>query len=74
MSKHSYVVTIPIAGHAVICVHADDEEEAKIIAFDSITSDHIESWEPVEAFTAGNVCYCPHPWELEIVDEGEVDP
>ena len=62
-----YNVTIPIAGHAFLQVEADNEDAAIEAAFasDDLTIDAIGSWEPIEAFNAGNVCYCPHPWEAE---------
>lgn len=68
-----YEVTIPIAGHAFLTVVADSEEEAIEKAMGEVTIDQIESWEPVEQFNQGNVCYCPHPWEAEAIDCGEVD-
>lgn len=69
MSKRVYAVTVPIAGHAYITVEADTEEEALETALGEVTLKHIETWEPVERFHQGNVCYCPHPWEAEVVDE-----
>lgn len=65
MSKHEYHVTIPIAGHAYLTVEAESVEEAIEIAMGEVTIDHIETWDPVEAFNQGNVCYCPRPWEAE---------
>lgn len=60
-------VTIPIAGHAYLTVEAATEEEAREIALNSVTHDDIETWEQLEQFNEGNVCYCPHPWEIEVV-------
>jgi hypothetical protein len=68
----SWSVTLPIAGHAYLTVEAETEEEAIEQAFNEVTIDHIETWEAVERFNQGNVCYCPHPWEAEVVDEGPV--
>jgi len=68
-----YSVCIPIAGHAYVTVEAETEEEAKDIAFEKITIDNMEDWEPLEQFNRGNVCYCPSPWEIEVTDYGEVE-
>jgi hypothetical protein len=56
-TKREYHVIIPIAGHA----------------YGEITIDNIETWEPVEQFNSGNVCYCPRPWEIEVEDMGEAE-
>jgi hypothetical protein len=66
----SWSVTLPIAGHAYLTVEAETEEEAIEQALNEVTIDHIETWEAVERFNQGNVCYCPLPWEAEVVDEG----
>jgi hypothetical protein len=55
----TYSVKIPIAGHAYIDVEADNEEAAIEAAMDSVELRHIESWEVLEQFNQGNVCYCP---------------
>lgn len=73
MGKREYQVTIPIAGHAFITVEAESEEEAIDIAMGEVTIDHVEEWIPVEQFTQGNVCYCPHPWEAEAIDMGSAE-
>jgi hypothetical protein len=65
----TYAVTLPIAGHAYVMVQAENEEAAIDKAFDEVTHDDIESWEALRQFNAGNVCYCPHPWEVEVEDE-----
>jgi hypothetical protein len=70
----SWSVTLPVAGHAYVTVEAETEEEAIEKAFNNVTIDNLESWEAVERFNQGNVCYCPHPWEAEAIDEGEVEP
>jgi hypothetical protein len=57
----------------VIEVEADSEEAAIDLAIENVTSDHIESWEPLEHFHQGNVCHCPHPWEAEVTDYGPVE-
>jgi hypothetical protein len=69
----TWSVTLPIAGHAYLTVEAETEEEAIEAALNEVALDHIETWEAVERFNQGNVCYCPHPWEAEAVDEGPVD-
>lgn len=62
----TYIVTIPIAGHAEIEVDATSEEEAIDKAMESeLTNDHFIGWEAIRMFNEGNVCYCPMPWEAE---------
>ena len=62
----NYDVCIPIAGHALVTVEANNEEEAKKKAFEEeISINDIESWETLKKFNQGNVCYCPSPWEVE---------
>jgi hypothetical protein len=74
VSKREYQLTIPIAGHAYVTVEAESEEEALDKAMGEITIDMIETWEPLEAFNQGNVCYCPQPWRATVEDMGEVEP
>ena len=69
----SYTVTIPMAGHVIISVEAEDENSAIEKAFESATIGDIESWDLLKQFSRGNVCYCPHPWEVEVVDEGDYE-
>lgn len=69
MSKRTYGVTLPIAGHAYVIVEADNEDDAIIEAMNIVEMKHIESWEALDQFNQGNVCYCPQPWEAEAVDE-----
>jgi hypothetical protein len=64
-----YAVTVPIAGHAYMIVEAENEHEAKEKALAECSIDLVENWEPLEQFNQGNVCYCPQPWEIEVVDE-----
>lgn len=71
MSKRIFSVTIPIAGHAFLEVEAETEPEAIEAAFEKVTLDHVEDWEALQRFNAGNVCYCPSPWEAEAEDIGE---
>lgn len=60
-----YDVTIPIAGHAIVSVEAESEEDAiaKALDSDQLTITSIESWEALERFHQGNFCCCPSPWE-----------
>lgn len=68
----TYTVTVPIAGHAIITVEAESEEDAIHEALNTVTVDDLESWEAVEQFNQGNVCYCPQPWEAEaILEDGD---
>ena len=64
-----YNVQVPIAGHAYITVEADSEEQAKEKAINETSLDDIESWEALEQFNQGNVCYCPQPWEIEVEED-----
>ena len=66
-------VTVPVAGHAYVEVQAETEQEAIEKAIGEVEKEHVETWEPLEQFNRGNVCYCPHPWEATATDEGEVD-
>ena len=68
-----YEVIIPIAGHAFVTVEAESEDDAKEKAFEKVTLDHVESWEPLERFNQGNICYCPSPWEVEVECNDEED-
>lgn len=69
-----YSVTVPIAGHAFVEVEAESEESAKEKAFNSVLLTDIKSWEPLEKFNQGNVCFCPDPWEVEVEDNGPSEP
>lgn len=65
----TWAVTLPIAGHAYLIVEALDEASAIDDALGRVELQHIETWEAITRFHQGNVCYCPHPWEAEAVDE-----
>ena len=69
----TYSVTIPIAGHAIVEVEADDEEAAIEKALEEVTLNNVDEWEALREFNRGNVCYCPQPWEIEAQDLGEVE-
>lgn len=61
----TYTVTLPIAGHAVVEVEAENEEAAIDAALnsDKLTINAIETWDALKRFHEGNICYCPSPWE-----------
>lgn len=67
MAKYS--VTIPVAGHLFIEVEAENAEAARDKAFEEAGQEHLEDWEALESFNTGNVCHCPSPWELTIVNQ-----
>ena len=70
----SYAVTLPIAGHVSFTVMAENEKDAVKKALEmELPDDHSLSWETLEQFQEGNVCYCPSPWEAEAVLEHEED-
>ena len=63
----TYNVIIPIAGHITFEVEAESEEEAKELAWNMDINDPADlSWEMLETFGRGNVCYCPSPWSVEV--------
>ena len=72
-----YSVTIPFAGHLLVTVEASSESEAKEKAFDvdvdmrGISHEaEVGTFELLDRFNQGNVCFCPQPWEVEV----EADP
>lgn len=62
----SYTVTIPIAGHLHFDVEAESPEAAKEQAYNLPVEEGDLSWEMLERFNSGNVCYCPTPWNLTV--------
>ena len=67
----TYSVTIPIAGHVTVEVEAADKAEAKEKAFETdLADDNVAdlTWEALDKFNSGNVCHCPSPWEIEVVE------
>lgn len=64
--KKTWAVTIPMAGHLYVVVEANDEQAAIAAAMAECTIDDLNDW---EALDEGNVCYCPHPWQAEAIDE-----
>ena len=68
--EKTYTVIVPIAGHICVSVEAKNEDEAKEKAFDAdICPENIEDLETLDTFIKGNVCYCPQPWEVEVIEE-----
>ncbi len=65
----TYTVTVPIAGHLLMEVKAENAVDAIEVALNSehLTLDKIENWEALRQFNTGNVCYCPHPWKAEAI-------
>jgi hypothetical protein len=64
-------VKIPIAGHAIVLVEAENKEEAISKATSEVELKDIEYWEALKQFNTGNVCHCPTPWEAEAECVGE---
>ena len=60
-----YIVSIPIAGHFIVEVKAENEEQAIERAWAAQTGDGEVEWEQLNRFHEGNVCHCPHPREVE---------
>ena len=66
----TYTVQIPIAGHLSYIVEAENEEEAIKQAFEKDYSKGDDlTWEKLDMFNRGNVCYCPSPWEVTATEE-----
>jgi len=67
-----YTVIIPIAGHVTVSVEAENEDDAKEKAFEMDLADSGVAdleWETLTKFNQGNVCFCPRPWEIEVIEE-----
>jgi len=58
-------VTLPIVGHAFLSVEAETEEDAINTAMNNCSFTDIDSWEAIHRFQAGNISFCPRPWEAE---------
>lgn len=69
--SQKYKVTVPIAGHAIIEVRAENKEAAIDNALKNVQEEHIADWEALPRLHEGRVCYCPYPWEAEaeVVDD-----
>lgn len=63
----TYTVSIPMAGHLILEVEAENAEAAIKAALESddLTLDKLENWEAMEKLIEGNIMYCPRPWEAE---------
>lgn len=61
----NYLVKLPIAGHLTFEVNAMSESEAIEKAQDMPTNEGELEYETLTKFHAGNICYCPAPWEEE---------
>jgi len=63
MKKHTYVVSVPIAGAIHIQVKAKSESEARHLAWERINDDGPDAgdveWEFFDALTEGNVLHAP---------------
>lgn len=64
----TYLVTIPIAGHASFEIEAESAEAAVEKAWEmDVQSPCAEvSYEMLSSFGRGNVCSCPSPWEVTV--------
>ena len=64
----TYSVMVPIAGHIIVDVEADNEDDAKEKALlsDDLDLKNVHEWEALEKFNSGNVCHCPSPWEINV--------
>lgn len=72
MSKE-WEVTVPIAGHALLTVVADTEDEAIRIGIEEASISMVEDWRPLTSFHEGNVNFCPKPWSAEATLIGDTD-
>ena len=72
MINNEFMVEIPIAGKATIFVQAESEDDAKRLAYENLTIDNVDEWEPMDHIMKGNVCYAPF-WSIEITDNGPID-
>lgn len=73
MSKKTWSVRLPIAGHADVEVEAESEADAIEMAFSKVEISNVEEWEALRQFHQGNVCYCPQPWEAEAICQDDDD-
>lgn len=60
-----YSVTLPICGHIIMEVEAEDKEKALRAAEDMATTADIEEWS-FHYGCEGNVCSFPNPWAPEV--------
>jgi hypothetical protein len=71
-----FTVIVPFAGHIEKTVEAATPEEARGKVFEGWSGfagcdqeDYFYDYELLDRFHAGNVCYCPSPWELTIEEQ-----
>lgn len=73
-------ITMPFAGSVIFQVEAENEAEAREKALQADAHidlkvggerADIQEWTFLEAYHEGNVCYCPHPWEMEVEIDGD---
>jgi hypothetical protein len=69
-----YTVTLPIAGHITTEIEAENAEAAISAALDGDLMTYDASWEALEQFSQGNICYCPKPWKAEAVPAPGEEP
>lgn len=63
---NTYIVTIPIAGHISFEVEAETKQQAEEIAKEEDPANGELTWETLDRFNEGNVCYCPSPQEIQV--------
>jgi hypothetical protein len=62
----TYSVTIPIAGHVIVEVDAEDKKSAIEEAFKvRISTKDIDQWVMLKSFNERGFCHCPGPWDAE---------
>lgn len=78
---NQYNVTIPIYGHVVVTVDAEDEESAADKAFEEAgeficswtigetPSAMLDSLECYDKVNSGNVCHLPSPWKIVVEED-----
>jgi hypothetical protein len=67
----TFNVTIPIAGHVSFEIEAETKEAAIKAACDADPIEGEVTWEMLESFNQGNVCFCPSPWEVTAKEVSE---
>lgn len=63
-----FCVSVPICGYAVKFVEAENEEEAKAKALDTVELEDIESWEALRHIVQGN-CFNGPMNEIEVEEQ-----
>ena len=67
-----YDVILPIAGHSVTTVEADDEESAIQKAIENLSSEHFEGCDVFGCFQ-GNLCLRPSTRDAAAINIGDDD-